>query len=303
LRENALLTVSYVGNSNYHQTQGRNINYVNPNDTATRLAICGTTCGYSGTPLNANLYRPYRGWGTIAPMEMMSNSNYNSLQANVRITAWRNLTLNSSYTWSHAFSIIDGELFSNIGNPINARWDYGTAGYDRRHMSITSFIYQFPFFRNAANRAVKAVLGGWELSGIVSLQSGAPFSVSNGSDNLGLGGGTSNRADQIAAVTYPKTRFQWFSTSSFAKPAALAWGTAQRNSVVGPGRNNWNMALFKAFQFSERARLEFRMETFNTFNHTQWTNPAASLGNMGTIGTISNTYSPRNLQLGGRLQF
>jgi len=303
LRENAVLTVSYVGNSNYHQTQGRNINYVNPNDTATRLGICGSTCGYSGAPLNANLYRPYLGWGTIAPMEMMANSNYNSLQASLRVTAWRNLTLNSSYTWSHAFDIIDGELFSNIGNPLNARWDYGQAGFDKRHISVTSFIYHIPFFQSSTNRPAKAILGGWEISGILTLQSGSPLSISNGSDNLGLGGVTTNRADQIAAVTYPKTRFQWFSTASFAKPAALAWGSEQRNSVVGPGRNNWNMALFKAFQFSERARFELRVESFNTFNHTQWTNPAVSLGNLATIGTISGTYNPRNLQLGGRFQF
>jgi hypothetical protein len=302
LRENAVMTVSYVGNSNYHQTQGRNINYVNPSDTATRLAICGTTCGYSGTPLTANFYRPYLGWGTIAPMEMMANSNYNSLQVSLRITAWKNLTLNSSYTWSHAFDIIDGELFSNISNPLDARWDYGQAGYDRRHISVTSFIYQFPFFRSSPNRAVKALLGGWELSGILSLQSGGPLSVSLGQDNLGLGGGTANRADQVSAVSYPKTRQQWFSTASFARPAALQWSNQQRNTVRGPGRNNWNMALFKAFQFTESAKLEFRAETFNTFNHTQWTNPNTSVTS-SSFGTISGTYSPRNLQLGAKIMF
>jgi hypothetical protein len=302
LRENAVLTVSYVGNSNYHQTQGRNINYVDPNDTATRLGICGTTCGYSGSPLNPNLYRPYQGWGTIAPMEMMANSNYNSLQASFRLTAWKNLTINSAYTWSHAFDIIDGELFSNIGNPLDARWDYGPAGYDRRHVSVTSFIYQLPFFRSSGNRALKATVGGWELSGIVSLISGGPLNVTGGPDNLGLGGVTTNRADVVAPITYPKTINQWFSTASFARPAALQWGNAQRNIVVGPGRNNWNMALFKAFQFTERAKLEFRAETFNTFNHTQWQNPNTAVDN-GNFGKITNTYSPRNLQLGAKISF
>ena len=302
LRENAMLTVSYVGNSNYHQSMGRNINYVDPNDTATRMAICGTACGYSGSPANANLYRPYRGWGTIAPMEMMANSNYNSLQGSLRITAWKNMTINSSYTWSHALSVVDGELFTNINNPLDARWDYGSANYDRRHISVTSFIYQFPFFRTSSNRAVRTALGGWELSGIASFISGGPLSIGLGQDNLGLGGATNNRANQVSAVTYPKTRFEWFSKSSFAKPAALQWGSASRNSVVGPGRNNWNMALFKAFQFTERVRFEFRAETFNTFNHTQWSNPNTSITS-SAFGTISGTYSPRNLQLGAKLQF
>ena len=67
----------------------------------------------------------------------------------LRATAWKNLTLNSTYTWSHAFDIIDGEIFSNVNNPFNARWDYGPAGFDRRQISVTSFIYKFPFFRNS----------------------------------------------------------------------------------------------------------------------------------------------------------
>lgn len=302
LRENAMLTVSYVGNANYHQSMGRNINYVDPNDRETRLAICGTVCGYSGTPVNANHYRPYLGWGTIAPMEMMANSNYNSLQASLRVLAWKNLTINSSYTWSHALSVIDGELFTNINNPLNARWDHSSASFDRRHMSVTSFIYQFPFFRNSSSRALRLALGGWELSGIASFISGGPLSVGLGQDNLGLGGATNNRANQVSAVTYPKTRFEWFSRSSFARPAPLEWGNSSRDAIVGPGRNNWNMALFKVFAFTERVRFEFRAETFNTFNHTQWTNPNTSFTS-ASFGQISGTYGPRNLQLGAKLQF
>ena len=60
------MSVTYVGNSNYHQSQGRNINPLYENDTQHRLGVCGGTCGYTGTALNANLYRPYQGWGTIA---------------------------------------------------------------------------------------------------------------------------------------------------------------------------------------------------------------------------------------------
>ncbi|MGC9973292.1 MAG: carboxypeptidase regulatory-like domain-containing protein [Bryobacteraceae bacterium] len=301
LRENAVLTVSYVGNSNYHQSEGRNINAIDPNNTAVRMGVCGGTCGYTGTALNPNLYRPYQGWGTIAPLEMVGNSNYNSLQASLRATAWKNLTFSSAFTWSHTFDIIDGELFSNISNPFNARWDYGPAGWDRRLISVTSFVYSVPAFQHATG-ITKTVLGGWQISGMALFESGTPFSIGGGPDNLGLGGATSNRANIVAAVTYPKTRFQWFSTSSFQRPAALQWGTAARNDVVGPGRNTWNMALYKAFQFAERARFEFRVETFNTFNHTQLTNPSSGVTN-GDFGQISGTYNPRNLELGAKLQF
>jgi len=301
LRENAVATLTYVGNSNYHQSAGRNINYIDPNDTATRLAVCGTTCGYAGTPLIANLYRPYRGWGTIAPMEMVANSNYNSLQATLRLTNWKNLTVNESFTWSHALDIIDGEIFSNISNPLNRHWDYASAGFDRRLISVTSFIYDIPAFQKSTG-ITKTLLAGWELSGIWLLESGTPFSISGGPDNLGLGGATSNRANVVSAITYPKTWQQWFSTSSFAKPGPLQWGTSARNSVVGPGRNNWNMALFKRFQFSESGAFEFRLETFNTFNHTAFNNPSAGVTN-SNFGQITSTGNPRTLQLGARLQF
>ena len=75
-----MLTVSYVGNSNYHQSEGININALSPNDTQDRLGVCGGTCGYTGAALNANLYRPYQGWGAITPMDLDANSNYESLQ-------------------------------------------------------------------------------------------------------------------------------------------------------------------------------------------------------------------------------
>jgi hypothetical protein len=302
LRERAVLSVTYVGNSNYHQSQGRNINPLYENDTQHRLGVCGGTCGYTGTALNANLYRPYQGWGAIAVMEMAANSNYNSLQVALRATAWKNLTLNSSYTWSHAFDIIDGEIFAAVSNPFNVRWDYGPAGFDRRQVFVSSFIYEIPFFRNSPSRALKAGLGGWELSGIALFESGTPVSIGAGPDNLGLGGTTANRADVVAPITYPGTRQQWFSKASFAKPGPLQWGTSARNSVVAPGRNNWNMALFKAFQFTERARFEFRLETFNTFNHTQFSGLSTSV-TATDFGQLNGAAAPRILQLGAKLLF
>jgi hypothetical protein len=301
LHENALLSVTYVGNSNYHQSEGRNINSLAQDDPH-RLGVCGANCGYTGATLNANLYRPYQGWGAIAPMELSGNSNYNSLQIALRATVRKNLTLNSSYTWSHAFDIIDGEIFSNINNPFNARWDYGPAGFDRRQISITSFIYKFPSLHDSGSQLSKAVLGGWELSGIALFETGTPTSIGPGPDNLGLGGTTGNRANVVAPITYPGTRFQWFSTSSFAKPGPLQWGTAARNDVVTPGRNNWNIAMFKGFQLKENLRFEFRAETFNTFNHTQLTGLQTSVTS-GNFGQLTGANSPRVFQFGAKLLF
>jgi hypothetical protein len=302
LNQNSMLTVTYVGNSNYHQSEGININAIPQGDTAQRLGVCGSTCGYTGAALNANLYRPYLGWGAIAPMVLGANSNYNSLQVALRATVLKDLTINSAYTWSHAFDIIDGEIFSNVNNPFNAHWDYGPAGFDRRQISVTSFIYKAPLFRNAKSQIVRTLAGGWEISGIALFESGTPVSIGAGPDNLGLGGTTGNRANIVAPITYPGTRFQWFSTSSFAKPGPLQWGTAARNDVVTPGRNNWNIAAFKAFQVKENVRFEFRAETFNTFNHTQLGGPSTSV-TASNFGQITSTNPPRVIQLGAKFLF
>jgi hypothetical protein len=301
LRQNVVLTASYVGNTNYHQSDGVNINTVLASDTI-RTQICGNTCGYTGASLNANRYRPYQGWSSIAPMEFGANSNYNSLQATFRATAFHGMNINSSYTWSHAFDVIDGEIFSNVSNPFNIRYDYGQAGFDRTHISVTSFVYDLPFFKNSKGAANK-ILGGWVYSGIATFESGTPFSIGGGNDNLGYGSGTTNRANVIAPVTYPKTRTKWFSTSSFAIPGPLQWGNMQRNMLRGPGRNNWNMSMFKTFRFTESASFEFRVETFNTFNHTQWTNPGTNILASSSFGIITGTYNPRNLEIGMKLNF
>jgi hypothetical protein len=302
LANNATVSVSYVGNQNMHQSEGININPISPSDTTDRLAVCGATCGYTGSPATANYYRPYQGWGNISSEVMGANSNYNSLQISLRTMEWKNITLQESYTWSHVFDIIDGEIFSNVSNPFNAHWDYGPAGFDRRQMSITSFIYKIPVFKDSTNHIARTAVGGWTLSGILTLESGNPLTVGSQNDNLGFGGNTSNRANIVAPITYTGTRFQWFSTSSFAEPAALQWGTASRNDVVGPGRNNWNMALYKAFQFGERAKFEFRVESFNTFNHTQLQNPNTSFGST-QFGQITGTYQPRIFQFGLKFLF
>ena len=302
LTRDAVLSVAYVGNENYHQSEGFQVNNV-PTSDPNRLAICGGNCGYSGTGYNANLDRPYKGWSSVDLMGFGANSSYNSLQVSLRATAWKNLTFSGSYTWSHAFDLLDGELFTNLSNPLDSHYDYGSSGFDRRQIAVFSFVYDVPFFRNAASPVTKAVLGGWTVSGIALFESGTPQTVTSANDNLGLGGGTANRANQVAAVTYsPGNINRYFSTSSFAEPGPLLWGTSDKDAVVTPGRNNWNMSLFKAFQFKENARVELRVESFNTFNHTQFNGLNTSFGSTN-FGKLTGTYDPRTVQVAAKFQF
>ena len=102
----------------------------------------------------------------------------------------------------------------------------------------------------------------------------------------------------------PNTLNAWFNPSAFSLPAMGAWGNFPRGSVYGPGRYNWNLSLFKSFTFNEArgSRLEFRVETFNTFNHTQF-NAVSSSYTASDFGQVTSTYNPRNLQLGLKLLF
>ena len=134
---------------------------------------------------------------------------------------------------------------SNLSNPY-AGWQYdsGPGGYDRTHNAAVNFIYDIPVFRNSQSHLVKTALGGWEISGIVTLTSGLPINIglSGGQSSNGLPNGT-NRPDETSAVSYPHTVAEWFSTSSFTAPASGAWGTLGHNALRGPGRDNWNLAV------------------------------------------------------------
>jgi hypothetical protein len=302
ISEAAILNVSYVGSENYHQPDQRNINTVPLNDP-NRLAICGGNCGYKGSQYNSNLDRIYPGFANITMTEAATNSNYNSLQVSMN---WRNkhgLSLQGAYTWSHELDYTSGDL-NTLSNPFDRRYDYASGDLDRRHVAVFSYVYELPFFRSANHGIAHSVLGGWALSGITIFQSGTPINPGLGYDNLGLGGGTNSRPNAVSSVSYPQSVDAWFSASSFAKPAALQFGTSGRNSIIGPGRDNWNVALFKSFAlpWREGMHIEFRGETYNTFNHTQF-NGVDTTYTDGNFGKVTSVFDPRIIQLGAKFVF
>ncbi len=302
----AVVSLSYVGNTSYHQTDTVEVNGLNPSDTANRLLVCGSACTGGGNQ-NANLYRPYQGWGNINLVENAANAHYNSMQFSVRTSSWHNMNLGGSWTYAHGFDLVDGDLFNNLDNPYDKAYNWGTSGFDRRHVVNITYVYNVPFFRKSDNKFAKTALGGWTLSGVTLFSSGNPLTINNGQDNLGFGGGTTNHAFQVSEVGYPKLKNQWFTTSSFRQnnptTEALIWGNSPRGAVIGPGRNNFNISLFKNFQFTERVGFEFRAESFNTFNHTQYTGVNTSVGDPTNFGKINAAADPRIFQLGGRLSF
>ena len=129
---------------------------------------------------------------------------------------------------------------------------------------------------------------------------GLTISVSPGDVTPGT---TSSRPNQNGPVTYPRTHLNWFSTAAYSTPAQYTYGNAGRNSLIGPGRTNFDTSLFKTFPLHESTVLQFRVEAFNIFNHPQFGYPNQTVGSaqVGQITSIVGT--PRNLQASLRLEF
>jgi len=153
----------------------------------------------------------------------------------------------------------------------------------------------------------------------VTVMSGTPLNIGCTSTcsatyasvaNIFPGGDVLNRPDLAGSVSYPKTVGSWFNPAVFAAPAAGTWGNLPFNALVGPGRQNWNLSLFKEFILSESrgSRIEFRAESFNTWNHTQFGGPGQNGGistNLGSsnFGAVTAAWDPRVFQLGLKLLY
>jgi len=261
----------------------------------------------------ANKLRQYPGFGSITQEENQLNSMYQSLQGGVRFENKWGLTTQLAYTYSHLIDTLSGTGdLGAIPNPFNSAYNRGSGGLDRRHIFNASYVYALPFARHSSNVAYRTIAGGWGISGITVFQSGLPLNINySGTDTLGLGGGTSNRPDLIAPITYQKVQKSWFSTSSYADPVApwfggpnQGWGNAGKDNVRGPGLNNFNLSLTKAIQLTghEGPNIELRFESFNTFNKTQFSGVNAN-NHDGNFGQVTSVYGNRTLELGGKFHF
>lgn len=315
LAPSVVAVMQYVGSLGWDQNDDRAINTlpltnIDPADPTQNPYF--DRKGVANGTLNANRYRIFPGFSSIQQEENQTNFNYHSLQAGVRMENWHGVTLQLAYTWSHSIDDVTNDLQS-LSNPFNPNYDRGSGALDRRNIFNANYIYNLPFFEHSSNAIERTFLSGWVFSGITVAQSGVPQRVAyTGNDTLGLGGGTSNRSNQVATVSYPKHRTAWFSTSSFADPLApwngggnQGFGNSGKDAVVLPGLFNFNLSLFKNIPISPNEggpKLELRFETFNTFNHTQFNNVDGNSGD-GNFGQVTSTYDPRTLQLGAKFQF
>lgn len=307
-----IAVVQYVGSIGWDQDDDRAINTLPLADASNAANPYDLREGVANGTLNANRYRNYPGFSGIEQEENETNFDYHSLQAGIRLENRHGLTTQLAYTWSHNISEVSNDL-NGLSNPYNPKYDRGSdTGFDRRHIFNVSYVYALPWFAKSSNLLAHEILGGWQISGVTVAEKGVPLYVTyTGSDVTGFGGGTTNRPNLVSKVTYPKTTAAWFSTSSYADPTApwaggsnQGFGSAGKDSVVGPGIFNWNLSLFKSIPITshEGPRIELRFESFNTFNHVDFQGVDTG-SHDGNFGTVTSDYGPRTMELGGKFIF
>jgi Carboxypeptidase regulatory-like domain len=299
-----VLEVAYVGSKGTKLLTARDINQPQPSALPPGLPF---------------VPRPDPRFDDIDLLESRANSNYHSLQARFQQRFSRGLSALISYTF--AKSIDDASnFFSSAGDPnfpqnsYNLRAERGRSNFDVRHRFSAAYTYDLPFGRGKAHLAddgwVTTLLSGWQTSGIVTLQSGRPFTVAllSDIDNSGtgrsiLGFGANDRPNVSGDPSLGnRTTDRWFNTAAFSFPARGTFGNAGRNILDGPGYQNVNFSLVKNTTLTERLNLQFRTEVFNLFNHPNFNLPDNFLGSP-TFGRITSARDPRHLQFGLKLLF
>jgi len=294
LTKSVVADVSYVGTKGTHLSDTRNINQPFPEGAAQVLAKTA----------NVNQVRPYLGYANINQYYNGGNSNYNALQASLRTNEFHGLTLQASYTYSHAIDDVSGDVPGNAHqDAYRAYLEYGNSNYDRTQMLILSYVYNIP--APSQQRVVKAVLGNWQLSGISVFETGTPINITLPGDNAGVGGAP-YRPDLIGDPTVGGgSRQVWFNPAAFAKPPAGAFGNAGRNVVRSAGIDNTDASLFRNFPGIlklESSGLQFRAEFYNIFNHVNFSGFGTTFGSPN-FGQATAARDSRTIQLGLRLFF
>jgi hypothetical protein len=320
------LDAAYVGSSSYHLLAARNIN---PIPIGARFNPANYDPSQPGAkkPLPDTFLVPYSGWNTLTLVSNGYNSNYNSLQVSANRRFAHGLQVGVAYTWSKALGVADGDT-SGISPYFSPRFrNYGPAGFDRPQQFIANYYYELPNLGKRMNlRPLGWVTDNWQVSGVVSFISGSPFTPGLGwkSSQEVTGSAEGARVNVVGPCDGPGTHtfYNWFNTASFTAPVIgtpdnpnvtfANFGNAGTNVCRGPGVNNWDVSLSKRFPlFSEGRYIQFRAETFNTFNHTQYSgvstgtnfDPVTYANTSLTMGQITSARSPRRMALSLRVVF
>jgi len=234
-------------------------------------------------------------------------SNYNSMQIKLEKIYSGGLSLLASYTLSKSIDFTSRDFGSGAQDMNNLRAERSVSDFDYPQRLSVAYVYELPAgkgkrFLSSAPAPVQFLLGGWEAAGIVTLQSGAPFTIGLGRDRANVG--ASGRPDRIGSgkLDHP-TLARWFDTTAFVMPPLYSFGNSGRNILRNNGLSQWDCSLLKSFAVREGMTLQFRSEFFNVMNHADFGTPGTSLSS-GTFGRVTSTRtSPRIGQFALKLVF
>jgi hypothetical protein len=322
--------ISSTGN----QLSNGNLNVFNAptNCTAFISAACES-------PLNQ--IRPFPGYNAINTVETIFNSNYNALQVKVTKKFSGKSMLDANYTWSKALTNAQTDYSSAAQNSYNFEPEYGRSQYDRNNILTIDGVWDLPWKRDQRG-VVGHIIGGWELSGIYTANSGLPLTatmsggsniqyhgdvssynstLTNGglvSDSAGLGIiGNSAASLRPTQVLNPNsgyglmplhTRLNWFNPTAFIAqpPTTYTVGNERRSVIEGPGYNRLDIGVFRSFRVWRESQFTLRGEAYNILNHTNWasvnTSATSSTAN-AAFGQVTAARDPRILQVGGKFSF
>lgn len=272
-----------------------------------------------------NQIRPYLGYSYFHTRIPIFTGNYNSLQASLNHRG-RDLTAGISYTWSKNLTDMPYDRGLASSYTYDPKMDYGNSQLNEPQIFVSNFVYKEPFHGDQRG-FVGHVLGGWQLSGILTFESGTSFNTGQYQDPFGCMT-DSTTANGCAAGTYPgglgiwddgpnydilprpdqtgrvrlvKRGLNWFDPSPFTT-AVGHFGNSGVGNILGPGLERVDLGLMKNFRFSESVDLQLRAESFNVFNHTSFAGVDNGLED-GTFGQVTSTHEPRIMQFSGKFYF
>ncbi|HXS13410.1 MAG TPA: carboxypeptidase regulatory-like domain-containing protein [Acidobacteriaceae bacterium] len=271
LTANVIAQLGYVGSLARHLLTLLDINQAAPGIYATDFARQQTRPYFSTYPQYSN----------INQIESIGTSNYNSLQATLRIANWHRISSTAAYTWSHSLDEVTAYRGALPQNNLNLSADYGNSDFDVRNSFVSFLSYSIP---SAAR--YKLLTRGWQLNSLLSFHGGEPFSVHAAGDISGTNEGN----DRAIQIGNPRAGFQgqhphanWIDLSAFTNAPLGTFGTARRNSLYAPGYSDVDLSVFKNTHVTERLTLQLRAELFNLFNRINYAPPSASVGGSATL--------------------
>lgn len=296
-----LFEAGYLGSVSHHLYGFQNANESIP--------------GITGTAISRS---PFPTFGVIQLVADSGNGNYNAGSLKLTKRYSQGLSLTSSYTYSKSIDNSSGIRVQGFDTlfPQNSdclACERGLSAFDVRHRFITSAVYDLPIGKgrpvNVNNGFLNAVVGGWQVGGIWTLQTGLPQTITLGGTDVSFTGNGYDRPNATGISPYldNPTPSRWLNRAAFVTQPQGTFGNVGRNTVVGPGIFAFDFDAHKEFvmPYSERHTLQFRLEAFNVLNHPVWSNPNGNAYDTNTgFGTITGTAVPmRQIQLALKYNF